>query len=105
MSRGVGAVPVLALTLLLLFVSVPTVVFVHTLEPPCCQAEAAPQPGAAHGDCADSVCGFLSWFLSFLPESAHVMHGLFLPGDWPGSFFQAPPDPLLHPAEFPPELA
>jgi len=98
-----AAVAVLALALLVLPMSVSTLVFLHGVEPPCCQSGSGSQPLTSPGDCADSSCGFLSWFLSFLPESTTMVHAASHSGGRPWAVVQPPPDPLLHPAEFPPE--
>lgn len=102
--RLFGAVLVPLFAFMIMSVSVSTVVFLHGLEKACCSAECSPEPAPATGGCADSVCGMISGFLSFLPEQGFpvVLNNTASRFDW--QLVLAAPDPFLRAAEFPPEF-
>lgn len=103
-SRLFGAVLVPMLALMLMSVSVSTVVFLHSLEKACCTEECSPEPAAVAGGCADSVCGMIFGFLSFLPEQGFPVTVSRTASRFEWQLVLAAPDPLLRAAEFPPEL-
>lgn len=103
-SRAKTAAPVMLLALMLMSVSVSAVVFLHGVETSCCSAESASDPIAAKGSCSDSICGFISCFLFFLPEQRHVVAVMCTENQFAWSLFFAELSPPLHVAEFPPEL-
>jgi hypothetical protein len=92
------------LVLMLMSVSVSTMVFLHGLEQACCSEDCYPEPAAATGDCADSVCGMFSGFLSFLPEQGFPVTVSRSVSRFEWQLVLAAPDPLLRAAEFPPEF-
>lgn len=99
---GVAMVPLLAL--MLMSVSVSTVVFLHGLEKACCSEDCSPEPATATTECADSVCGMISGFLSFLPEQGFPVTVSRTASRFEWRLDLAAPDPLLRAAEFPPEF-
>ncbi|PKN43274.1 MAG: hypothetical protein CVU60_02650 [Deltaproteobacteria bacterium HGW-Deltaproteobacteria-18] len=94
--------PLLALTLIC--VSVSTVVFLHSLEKACCSEDCSPEPVTETAECADSVCGMISGFLSFLPEQAFPVTVSRTASRFDWQLVLAAPDPVLRAAEFPPEF-
>jgi len=103
-GRLPGAVLVPLLALMLMTVSVSTVVFLHGLEETCCSEKCSPAPAAATGGCADSVCGMISGFLSFLPEQGLPVTAFRIASRFEWRLVLAAPDPFLRAAEFPPEF-
>jgi len=103
-GRLFGAVLVPLLALMLMSVSVSTVIFLHSLEKACCTKECSPEPVAATGGCADSVCGMISGFLSFLPEKGFPVTVSRTASRFEWRLVLAVPDPFLRAAEFPPEF-
>jgi hypothetical protein len=103
-GRLFGAVLVPLLALMLMSVSVSTVVFLHSLEKACCTEECSPEPATAAAECADSVCGMISGFLSFLPEQGFPVTVNRAASRFEWRLVLAAPDPFLRAAEFPPEL-
>jgi len=99
---GVVLVPLLAFTLM--SVSISTVVFLHGLEKACCSEDCSPEPATATAECADSVCGMISGFLSFLPEQGFPVTVSRTASRFEWQLVLAAPDPLLRAAEFPPEF-
>ena len=99
---GVALVPLLAF--MLMSVSVSTVIFLHGLEKACCSEECPPESAAATSECADSVCGMISGFLSFLPEQGFPVTVSRTASRFEWQLALAAPDPFLRAAEFPPEL-
>lgn len=92
------------LVLMLMSVSVSTMVFLHGLEKACCSEECSPTPVAATGECADSVCGMISGFLSFLPEQGFPVTVTRTASRFEWRIILAAPDPFLRAVEFPPEF-
>jgi hypothetical protein len=95
-------VPLLAL--MLMSVSMSTVVFLHGLEKACCSEECSPQPTSATSECADSVCGMIFGFLSFLPEQGFPVTVSRTASRFEWRLALTAPDPFLRAAEFPPEF-
>lgn len=103
-GRLCGAVLVPLLALMLMSVSVSTVVFLHGLEKACCTEECSPEPAAATSECADSVCGMISGFLSFLPEQGFPVTDSRTASRFEWRLVLAVLDPFRRAAEFPPEF-
>jgi hypothetical protein len=103
-SRLFGAVLVPLLAFTLMSVSVSTVVFLHGLEKACCSEDCSPEPVTATAECADSVCGMISGFLSFLPEQGFPVTVSHTVSRFDWRLVLAAPDPFLRAAEFPPEF-
>jgi len=104
LSRLFGAVLVPLLAIMLMSVSVSTVVFLHGLEKACCSEDCSPEPASAPSECADSVCGMISGFLSFLPEQGFPVTVSRTASRFEWQLALAAPDPFLRAAEFPPEF-
>jgi len=102
--RLLGAALVSLLALMIMSVSVSTVVFLHGLEEACCSEKCSPAPAAATGGCADSLCGMISGFLSFLPEKGVPVTVTRTASRFEWRLVLAAPDPFLRAAEFPPEF-
>lgn len=103
-GRLFGAVLVPLLALMLMSVSVSTVIFLHGLEKACCTEECSPEPATSTAECADSVCGMISGFLSFLPEQGLPVTAFRIASRFEWRLVLAAPDPFLRAAEFPPEF-
>jgi hypothetical protein len=103
-SRLFGAVLVPLLAFMLVSVSVSTVVFLHGLEKACCSDDCSPEPATETAECADSVCGMISGFLSFLPEQGFPVTVSRTANRFDWQLVLAAPDPFLRAFEFPPEF-
>jgi hypothetical protein len=103
-GRLLEAALVPLLVLMLMSVSVSTMVLLHGLEKACCSEECSPTPAPATGECADSVCGMISGFLSFLPEQGFPVTVTRTASRFEWRIVLAAPDPFLRAAEFPPEF-